>query len=205
VACGPGSGLELGAAGRRLPGGLPGAGKGRAAGTLAADDADGFGEEVGWRGYALPLLLSRFRAVPASLLLGVAWAAWHLPLAWTPGASLENAPVIWLFIDLPVTAIVYTWVFRHTRVSASVAAVFHAALNLWAIPMPQGATEPLAPYLFGLGSRVAVAGVLVLMLGSQLTRETTAPPTSAPGTSAPGTSTPEQPTTEPGEPLAPRP
>ncbi|WP_052666806.1 CPBP family intramembrane glutamic endopeptidase [Nitriliruptor alkaliphilus] len=132
---------------------------------------DGFGEEGGWRGYALPLLLLRFRAVPASLLLGVAWAAWHLPLAWTEGASLESAPVVLLFIDLPFTAIVYTWVFRHTRGSAFVAAIFHAALNLWAIPMPQGGGASLTPYLFGLGSRIAVACALMLLLGSELTRD----------------------------------
>jgi uncharacterized protein len=135
---------------------------------------DGLGEEGGWRGYALPLLLERFRAVTASLLLGVVWAAWHLPLAWTEGASLEGAPIALLFIDLPVTAIVYTWVFRHTRGSAAIAALFHAALNLWAIPMPQGGGEPLAPYLFGLGFRMAAAGVLILVLGPELIRTRTA-------------------------------
>jgi uncharacterized protein len=130
---------------------------------------DGFGEEVGWRGYALPLLLARHRAVTASLLLGVPWALWHLPLAWTEGASLEGAPVWLLLIDLPATATVYTWVFRHTRGSVFVAAVFHAALNLWAIPMPRGG-DSLAPYLSGLGWRIAVACALVAILGPSLTR-----------------------------------
>jgi uncharacterized protein len=136
---------------------------------------DGLGEEVGWRGYALPLLLTRYRAVTASLLLGVVWAAWHLPLAWTDGATLDGAPVLFLFIDLPITAIVYTWVFRHTRGSAAVAALFHAALNLWAIPMPQSGA-PLAPYLFGLGSRIAAAAALVALLGPELVRTDTKQP-----------------------------
>jgi uncharacterized protein len=86
------------------------------------------------------------------------------------GASLEGAPVLLLFVDLPFTAIAYTWVFQHTRGSVFVAAAFHAALNLWTIPMPQSGAEPLAPYLFGLGSRVAVAWALVAVLGSGLTR-----------------------------------
>lgn len=36
-------------------------------------------EEMGWRGFALPLLLSRFSPLSASVILGLLWAAWHLP------------------------------------------------------------------------------------------------------------------------------
>lgn len=38
------------------------------------------GEEFGWRGYALPLLLARMSPWSASLLLGLVWSVWHLPL-----------------------------------------------------------------------------------------------------------------------------
>ena len=43
---------------------------------------DGLGEELGWRGYLLPRLLSRHRAIPASLILGFYWWLWHVPLVW---------------------------------------------------------------------------------------------------------------------------
>jgi membrane protease YdiL (CAAX protease family) len=40
----------------------------------------GFAEELGWRGYALEPLQQRYTARTASLIIGVAWSAWHLPL-----------------------------------------------------------------------------------------------------------------------------
>ena len=38
------------------------------------------GEELGWRGFALPHLQSRHSALGASLVIGVIWGCWHLPL-----------------------------------------------------------------------------------------------------------------------------
>jgi membrane protease YdiL (CAAX protease family) len=44
-------------------------------------------EEMGWRGFALPLLLERFDPLKASICVGLLWAAWHLPREIVPLAT----------------------------------------------------------------------------------------------------------------------
>ena len=64
------------------------------------------GEEIGWRGFALPRLLEKYSALSASLILGSVWAIWHLPLILVGDFTAYGAfmPVI--------AAIVFTWVSR---------------------------------------------------------------------------------------------
>lgn len=48
------------------------------------------GEELGWRGYALPVLQDRLGWRVASLGLGLVWGAWHLPLFFIDGTSWRH-------------------------------------------------------------------------------------------------------------------
>jgi uncharacterized protein len=132
---------------------------------------DGVGEEVGWRGYALPRLLARHSAFAASLLLGVLWALWHLPLFWTEGYPLYQSPIWLLFVDLPAQAVIYTWIFQHTRGSVLLAILLHAAGNLFALPqatihgdLTLSVLEVVAKWLVALVV-VAVAGPRYLARG----------------------------------------
>ena len=42
-------------------------------------------EELAWRGYALPRLTSRIGLIPATVVIGVLWTVFHLPLFWMKG------------------------------------------------------------------------------------------------------------------------
>ncbi|MEF8840711.1 MAG: CPBP family intramembrane glutamic endopeptidase [Haloarculaceae archaeon] len=91
-------------------------------------------EELGWRGYVLDGLLSRHGALAASLLLGVAWWLWHLPLFLLPGTYQAGlgvgTPAFWLFgYFLVLYSVLYTWVHANTRRSTLAAVLFHFAIN----------------------------------------------------------------------------
>jgi membrane protease YdiL (CAAX protease family) len=88
------------------------------------------GEELGWRGYALPRLLEKRSPLIASLILGVLWGLWHLPTFLVPGTPQYGLPLV-AFVLLTVEySILMTWVFLHTVGSVLVATLFHGAINL---------------------------------------------------------------------------
>ena len=84
------------------------------------------GEELGWRGFALCRLRARWPSIPASALLGVIWAGWHLPLWW-----IADVPPSLGFYVVGTIALTYlfTWVWDHTQGSVLLAMLFHASLN----------------------------------------------------------------------------
>jgi membrane protease YdiL (CAAX protease family) len=95
------------------------------------------GEEVGWRGYALPALQARYSALLSSVILGMMWAFWHLPLFLNPDTFYSNLPFgLWLAYLIPFTILI-TWVFNSTGGSVLMAMVVHAAMNattdLWKV------------------------------------------------------------------------
>jgi len=118
---------------------------------------DGLGEEAGWRGFALPALLDRVRPLPASLFLGVVWAVWHLPLIFTRGAALDGSPFLFHLLDLPATAVLFTWLFLRSQGSALPAVLLHATNSAWtAVGVPAGTPSQLA---------IALAAKWLLVLG----------------------------------------
>lgn len=90
---------------------------------------DGLGEELGWRGFALPRLLERYSALASSLILGVLWAVWHFPYALTKGSFLSAVPLHWFVLNLLAVSIIYTWIFINTQGSLLPVLLFHAAGN----------------------------------------------------------------------------
>lgn len=87
------------------------------------------GEEIGWRAYAHPRLQSRFSPFVSSLLLGLVWAFWHLPLFWMGGNFHQQLPVSWFILQVLGSTFLYTWIFNRTNGSLLIALFFHTSSN----------------------------------------------------------------------------
>lgn len=130
------------------------------------------GEEVGWRGYALPALQARYSALLSSVILGVMWVLWHLPLFFNPDTFYGNLPFgLWLAYLLPFTILI-TWVFNCTGGSVLLVMCFHAAMNattdLWKV-LPEysgGETSLSAAEAAAATVRINLMGAIVLWVAS---------------------------------------
>jgi membrane protease YdiL (CAAX protease family) len=118
----------------------------------------GFGEEVGWRGYALPRLQTRASALRASLALALVWAGWHAPLfVFSPGLSeLDLLGTVGWLLSLGLGSILLTWLFNSSGGSIAAVALFHAVLDIFI-------TSPVAPDLQSVMGALLTIGTLLLI------------------------------------------
>lgn len=92
-----------------------------------------FGEELGWRGFALPRLTERHGPWVASMAVGITWAVWHLPLFFMPGMPQFGSPFGAFVFYTVGLSLWLTWLAIPTRVSVVLATVFHGAVNTFGI------------------------------------------------------------------------
>jgi membrane protease YdiL (CAAX protease family) len=92
----------------------------------------GLGEEIGWRGFALPRFQESFGSLGGSLATGVSWALWHLPLFLMPGSSQYGHSVILFIYLLTCWTIVMAVFVGRSRGSVIPAILFHVSVNFLA-------------------------------------------------------------------------
>lgn len=119
------------------------------------------GEEIGWRGYALPRLARRFGYAGASVLLGVIWALWHLPLFFYRAADTYGQSFFVYTLQVTAISVAMAWLYHGTGGSLLLTMLMHSAINQSKDIVPSavpGASNP-----FTLSSSV-VAWLTVAML-----------------------------------------
>jgi membrane protease YdiL (CAAX protease family) len=106
------------------------------------------GEELGWRGYALPGLAARIGMRGSSILLGLIWAFWHLPLFYIAGADTTGQSFPAYAIGVTGLSVAIAWLYSNTEGSLLLTMLMHAAINNTKdiVPsVPRPASNPLLP------------------------------------------------------------
>ena len=88
-------------------------------------------EEVGWMGYAFDPMQERWHALIASLILGIIWAAWHIPLYIFAG--LDPLWIAGQLISLIGIRTLIVWIYNNTGKSVFAVIIFHAVYNVCTI------------------------------------------------------------------------
>lgn len=125
------------------------------------------GEEIGWRGYALPRLLSSQSALVASLVVAAMWAVWHLPLFWLPGAAQEGSSIPGFVALVAAFSIVTTALWLRGGGSLGVAIAFHWSINLGTYLLPTvfpalAESRTFSRCLLAVGVLAGLAAVMAL-------------------------------------------
>jgi membrane protease YdiL (CAAX protease family) len=123
-----------------------------------------FGEEFGWRGFALPRLLEIYNPLTATVILGILWALWHLPLFWLAGTSQFSTPLWIYFIYVTALAVQYTWVFLRTNGNLFACLLLHTFTNITVEIFPIEAAGGVDRRIYYETLFAAVVAVILLVV-----------------------------------------
>jgi len=128
------------------------------------------GEEVGWRGYALPRLAARFGLARASVLLGLIWALWHLPQFFIREGDTYKQSFFVFAIEVVALSVALAWLYATTKGSLLLTMLLHSAVNNSKDIVPSAG--PGATHVFGFSASLVAwifSGVLWLCAAYFLT------------------------------------
>ena len=113
-------------------------------------------EEIGWRGYVLPRLQTKYSALVSSVIIGVIWWLWHLPYFLAPGWSTSTFG--WFVFSTIPNSILFTWLYNNTRGSLLLVTLFHSSVNT------AGAFLPILNYAGGYDSTETIIQIVLTSL-----------------------------------------
>lgn len=87
------------------------------------------GEELGWRGYALPRLSRRVGLPVASIIVGIIWACWHLPFFFVSGTDKSGQSFPAYLVGVTALSAAMAWLYWRTKGSLLLTMLMHAAVN----------------------------------------------------------------------------
>ena len=91
----------------------------------------GLAEEPGWRDFAQPRIQHRLGPLPGTVVLGLLWGGWHLPLFltdWAPGGT-DAVSIIGFMLGAVAFSTVIAWAFNRSGESLPISILLHAGNN----------------------------------------------------------------------------
>jgi membrane protease YdiL (CAAX protease family) len=128
-------------------------------------DAIANGEEIGWRGYVLPRLQTKYNALVSSLIVGLIWGIWHFPKFLAPG---NDSSFALFMVKVMADAVLYTWLFNNTKGSLLLVTLFHASGNTAGVFLPIANTvtaNNMGALLLQVLLEIIVAIVVMIIAG----------------------------------------
>lgn len=122
------------------------------------------GEEFGWRGLALDRLQRRWNWIVSSVVLGLIWSAWHIPLSLMPGTTQSTTPQWVFFLSTTSLAVIMTWIYNRTGRNLFGMLLLHTFENITVVMFPPivvTGVDLAAHYQAWIMTAVAV--ILILM------------------------------------------
>jgi hypothetical protein len=87
------------------------------------------GEEIGWRGFALPRLANYIGFSGASVVVGGIWALWHLPLFFLAGTDTYGQAFPAWALGVTAVSVAFAWLYTHTEGSLFITMLMHSVAN----------------------------------------------------------------------------
>jgi membrane protease YdiL (CAAX protease family) len=127
------------------------------------------GEELGWRGFVLPRIQSKYGALSSSILVGLIWAGWHIPYWPIPGwfPKMQSIPFLAFTLQSIAKSVIMTWMYNNTKGSVLIASLFHLVLNysLFLGVLPSSPL-PMEPIIISTITWLVIAVIVVIVFGS---------------------------------------
>ncbi len=138
-------------------------------------DGGGLMEELGWRGFALPRLQRKYSPLKATIIVGVIWALWHIPVKTDVLSDLTNFVVFYIFFTFVAIlySIIITYFYNKAGGSVLIAVAIHGLYNdsasIGGLLTPDSVeiSDTVASLIYA-GVFVIAAAVILIIAGKNL-------------------------------------